>query len=357
MKKSPAHLVLASSGSYPRTGSAPEMLALEETAKAFESGERTTADLVDAQNAMSRRAISEQVAAGLDIVTDGQVRWRDPISHIPSALDNVRLDGSHPFFATSQKYRQPVLMGRPTRRGPLVAHEFSFACNALGHLPTPKGKAGKLSIKPVLIGPYTLAKFSSADSAFREASESYSSLEHRVEAFADALAAEIKALIEAGAELIQIDEPAAASSPADFPLVASGISALVAARNSAAGGFRRASLALYLYFGDAAPLYDQLQDLPVDILGLDFVANPKLSETVSSSGSAKTLALGFLCGQNPDLEDPQAIAREIERLLPLLPSQRAHLGPSCGLGFLSHEAAAAKLALLPKIQQLVLGQA
>jgi 5-methyltetrahydropteroyltriglutamate--homocysteine methyltransferase len=355
MKKHPPNLILASAGSYPRTGAAPEMLELDSTVKAYECGDRTTADLVDAQNAMARRAISEQVAAGLDIITDGLVRWIDPVSHFMRGLDNVHLDGLHPFFGTSHKYRQPVLTGRPVRHGCLLAHEYSFARNALGHLPTPKGKAGKLSIKPVLTGPYTLAKLSSTDSKTRKTTDNFSSLEHRVEAFADVLGGEIKILIEAGADLIQIDEPAAAAHPKDFSLVAAGLAALLAVRDSVPVQSRRPALAAYFYFGDCTPLHKKLQELPVDLLGLDFASSPKLPEAVESIGSSKPLALGFVCGSTPELENAEVLARRIERLLPHLPDSRAHLGTSCGLGFLSHDDACAKLALLAKIQKLVLG--
>lgn len=355
MKKHPLNLILASTGSYPRTGVAPEMLELDETVKAYECGDRTTADLVDAQNAMARRAISEQVAAGLDIITDGLVRWVDPVSHIARGLENVSLDGMHAFFETPQKYRRPVLTGRPLRRASLVVHEYSFARNALGHLPTPKGKAGKLSIKPVLTGPYTLAKLSTADSKSRRSSDDYSSLENRVEAFANAIAGEIKALAEAGADLIQIDEPAAAAHPRDFSLVSAGLSALLAARDSIPKKSRRPSLAVYFYFGNCTQLFKKLQDIPVDLLGLDFGCSPKLAEAIASEGSSKPLGLGFVCGLDPELEDAEAIAVKVEHLLKYVPENRAHLGTSCGLGFLSHDQACAKLALLVKIQKLVLG--
>ncbi|HTV58495.1 MAG TPA: hypothetical protein VMJ93_06455 [Verrucomicrobiae bacterium] len=355
MKSAPFRILLSSAGSYPRSGPAAEMRHLEETVQAFESGERTTADLVDAQNSMARRAISDQVAAGLDIITDGQVRWLDPVSHFARALDNIRLDGSHPFLGTPQSYRQPVLTGRPLRRGSLIAHEFHFARNALGHLPTPKGKAGKLSLKPVLTGPYTLAKLSIADPAARDAADSCSSLEGRVEAFSDALAGEIKSLVEAGADLIQIDEPAAAAFPQDFALVAVGLSALIAARDQMPAEFRRSLLALYIYFGDSAPIFEKLQELPVDLLGLDFASSPRLSDIVASSGSSKPLALGLVSGQDPALEDAAAVAGRLERLLPRIPSSPIHLGTSCGLGFLTQAGATAKLSLLAEIQRLVAG--
>ena len=153
-------LYLSSTGSYPRVGDAPELQLLERTIAALDRGERTSADLLDAQNTVTRGAIADQVKAGLDIVTDGQIRWSDPISYIPAKLDNIELQGSVPYFDTEKLCRQPLFTGTPARRGSLVVAEYSFARNALGHLPTPANKAGKLAIKPVLTGPYTLAKFS-----------------------------------------------------------------------------------------------------------------------------------------------------------------------------------------------------
>ena len=143
------HLRLSSTGSYPRASDTPESQLLERTAISFERGERTSADLLDAQKTVTRRAIREQVKAGLEIITDGQIRWNDPVSHLAAKLENIRLHDSLPFFDTPRRFRQPVFSGKPGRRGPLVVDEYSFARNALGHLKTPPGKAGKLAIKPV----------------------------------------------------------------------------------------------------------------------------------------------------------------------------------------------------------------
>src|SRR5271154_1141474 len=159
------HVRLSSTGSYPRLGESPESQLLERTVISFDRGERTSADLLDAQNTVTRRAIADQVKAGLEIITDGQIRWHDPISHLAAKLENVHLQDSLPFFDTGKSFRQPVCSGKPARRGAMVVDEYSFARNALGHLPTPPGKAGKLAINPVLTGPYTLAKLSTAHSS------------------------------------------------------------------------------------------------------------------------------------------------------------------------------------------------
>src|SRR5271154_397111 len=296
---------LSSTGSYPRKSDSPESQLLERTAVSFSRGERTSADLLDAQNTVTRQAIADQVRAGLEIITDGQIRWNDPISHLASKLENVGLQDSLPFFGTQKTFRQPICSGKPVRRGPMVVDEYSFARNALGHIKTPAGKAGKLAIKPVLTGPYTLAKFSkSGPHATNGATSQRDALEERVNAFTGILAAEIEALAQSGAHLIQIDEPAILAHPEDWPIFVSAIATIAASRDKMKNAGRKLELALYTSFGDAEPFYEKLVTLPVDILGFDFTSSPALFGTLESAGSPKSLALGFVDGCKSKMEDP-----------------------------------------------------
>jgi 5-methyltetrahydropteroyltriglutamate--homocysteine methyltransferase len=349
-------LHLASAGSFPRTGDTFELQLLERTIAAFGRGERTTADLLDAENEMTRRAIADQVKAGFEVITDGQIRWLDPISHIAGKLDNIKISGLSPFLDTNSEFREPVLTGKPGRRGNLVASEYSFARNALGHTPTPKDKGGKLSMKPILTGPYTLAKFSSAAQSQNGSAAEFDSLEVRAMAYAEILAIEIEALAQMGAEIIQVDEPAALKFPQDWPVLEKSIALLAQARDRAVGEGQKVELALYVYFNDCAPLYEKLLALPVDIVGLDFARSANLVDVIASAGSPKPLALGFVDARNALLEEPAAIAHQIERLLPKIAGGRAHLGPSSGLEPLPRNAAIAKLELLGVIRDMVNGQ-
>ncbi|MGC1384006.1 MAG: hypothetical protein WA823_09515, partial [Candidatus Acidiferrales bacterium] len=344
-------------GGYPRFGETHELLVLRRTMDALANGDRTSADLLDAQNDMTRRAIADQVHAGLDIITDGQIRWNDPISHIPAKLDNVRIDELLPFFDTGTYFRQPVLTAKVQRRGQLVADEYSFARNALGHLPTPPAKAGKLAIKPVLTGPYTLAKYSLTEngngaSGSRDTSEH---LENRARDFAEVLAVEIEALARDGAQLIQIDEPAIVYHSADWPVFESALAALIAARDRVRQSGRIVELALYTYFHDAVSLYEKLISLPVDVIGFDLTVSPTLVAKLASEGSPKPLALGLISGVTERLEDCEAIAREIEPLLYKIGNGRAYIGPASGLEYLSRRHATEKLKLLGKIKTLING--
>jgi len=343
------NLISSSVGSYPRIGDSPELQVLRRTIALADRGERTSADLADAEKDMTRLAIEDQVRAGVELLTDGLIRWYDPISHVAGRLAGVEIKGLLRFFDTNFYFRQPVLVARPERKGPIVVEEYKFARNALGQLPTAVEKAGRLAIKPVLTGPYTLAKFSLPGDGGMQ------SLEARATAYAEALAAETQALAEAGADLVQIDEPAAIKYPEDFEVFRAALLKVTEAKSEAAKVGRKVQIALYVYFHDCVPLFEKLVHLPVDVLGLDFTYNPKLVDVVASSGSPLPLGLGLVDARNTKLEDPAAVARQIEKMLPKIAGERAYLGPSAGLEYLPRDRAYAKLELLNNIRAAVKG--
>ena len=98
--------------------------------------------------------------------------------------------------------------------------------------------------------------------------------------------------------------------------------------------------------------FDQL---PADVVGLDFTYYPRLVDMIAAKGSPKTLGLGLVDGRNTRLEDPDQIARQIERMLPKIKSERAFLGTSSGLEYLPRDRAFAKLELLSKVRNALNG--
>ena len=343
-------LTLSSAGSYPRSGPGEDLQVLVRTREAVARGEQTAADLIDAENFMVRRAIEEQVAAGMEVVTDGLTRWLDPISHFAGRLEGVTLGGVRPLPSAPGTYRIPQVSRRPVRRAPLLADEYRFACNALGAVGTPSGKAGKLCVKAVLTGPFTLAKLSEPEHA------AVANLDARSAAFADALAAELGALVEGGAEHIQVDEFAPAEQAGDWTALRAGAAALAVARDAARKGGRRVELTYFLHAQEAAAHWDALFDLPADVVGLDLSASGKLIERLAASGAPKPLHLGLVSARSAELEDARELAQRLESLLPKLPAGRSYLGPAGGLDALPRDRARAKLELLSRVRESVAGR-
>ena len=324
-------LSLCNHSSYPRIGDDTEHQLLRRTITQRDKGEKTDEAVRAAQDRMTELALAEQAEAGLDLVTDGQIRWSDPISHLAGKLAGVRVNGLLRFFDTNFYFRQPVVHGKLERTDPLLLDEFKFA----------QEKSSR-PVKAVLTGPYTLARYSVEENG------GAGGFEKVLEGYTAALAAEVAALAAAGAKVIQVEEPALLKHPEDFPRLERSLTALAMSKDSA-------QLALVFYFGDPAPVYDHLQTLPVDLLGLDFTYNPSLVDRVASNGTARTLMLGLVDGRNTRLEDPAAIARLIEKLARGADLNRAYLSPSCGLEFLPRDRARQKLRHLAVIRNTFLG--
>lgn len=324
-------LLLTSAGSYPRIGNTPELQKLRRTITALDRQQATAGDRQAAEEDLTRAALKAQADAGLDLLTDGQIRWYDPISHLAGKLNGVEIHGLLRFFDTNSYFRQPVVKDALSRKNGLVLSDYEFAS---AHSPKP--------VKPVLTGPYTLARHSIAEHG------PYRQLGALTHAYAEVLAGEIEALAAAGAEVIQIDEPAILKYQADFPLLQRTLVML----NKHKG---KAKLALYLYFGDALPLYERLQTLPVDILGLDFTYNPHLVDGVVAMGAEKPLGLGLVDGRNTRLEKPDEVARQVDRILLRVKYGLCYLNPSSGLEYLPRDRAQAKLKLLSQVRTLVKG--
>ena len=286
-------LSAANTGSYPRIGKTPELHLLRQTIGQWESGKKTEADLKAAEDALTRAAIEDQVTSGMDLVTDGQIRWYDPISHLAGKCQNIHVNGLLRFFDTNFYFRQPVVQGPIRWTRPVLRPEYEMA-RAISAKP----------VKPVLTGALTLARHSVVEHPAYQ--KDFRSL---VLDYNEAVAQEVKELAAAGASVIQIDEPSVLKDPQSVDLLEETMKVLSAVKGSS-------RLALYVYFGDPGPLLRRLLESSADIVGLDFTYNPRLADLVAEAKPAKSLALGLLDGRNTKLEDADAVVRTLEHILP-----------------------------------------
>ena len=322
-------LILSNHSSFPRIGDHADLQVLRKTIGQFEKGQKNQADLRAAEDRMTELALGEQIQAGLDVVTDGQIRWYDSVSHLAAKLSGARINGLLRFFDTNCYFRQPVVEARIERTGPMVVEEFEFA----------RRKSSR-PVKAVLTGPLTLARHSIVTNG---ASAGGAVNQKLVEEYMEALAEEVAALATAGAPFIQIEEPVLLRHPEDLPLARRCLEAFSARKGAA-------QLALAVYFGDPGPILDRLQALPVDMLVLDFTYSPGLVERVAASPSDKILALGLVDGRNTKLEAPETVARQVERVARGTGAERLHLTTSSGLEYLPRDRAVMKLKLLERIK-------
>ena len=305
--------------SYPKIPNRPRPARLRNAINRFDRGAITEEEIRSIEDDVTEEALQEQAEAGLDLVTDGQIRWEDEQTYLARQLGGISLNGLIRWFDTNMYYRQPVIEGAITWQKPITVDDYRFAAE---HSEKP--------VKAVLTGPYTLARLS--------VDKHYGSVGALAKAFAAALNQEAKALQEAGATLIQFNEPAILKHKKEFEQFADLCRSLV-------DGIT-VETSLYLYFGDAEGIYPQILDLPFQLIGLDFVMGAKNEALLQSAPFTKKLGLGIIDARNTKLESVDEIAERIRLLAAGLAPDQIHVSPSAGLEFLPREVAQEKLRRL-----------
>jgi len=172
--------------SYPKIPNRPRPARLRNAINRFDRGAITEEDIRRIEDEVTEEALQEQAEAGLDLVTDGQIRWEDEQTYLARQLRGISLNGLIRWFDTNMYYRQPVIESAIAWQKPITVDDYRFAAE---HSEKP--------VKPVLTGPYTLARLS--------VDQHYGSVGALAKAFAGALNQEAKALQEAGAMMVVLE--------------------------------------------------------------------------------------------------------------------------------------------------------
>lgn len=313
-------------GNFPRVEDSHDGQKLRRAIEAFQRGEITQEALARIEEEVTTHVINVQIAAGIELITDGQIRWMDPFTGPVRKLRGITLGGLIRFFDNNVYYRQPQVNSAVGWDSPLVVDDFLFAKKAAGN---------RAEVKAVLPGPYSLARLSKDNH--------YGKIEDLVHDLAKALAQEVRELEKAGATFIQLDEPSLPLHPEDFKLAQEGIEIALSPVSSA-------KTALYTYFSDISKVYAELMTLPVDILGIDLVSDPGNIALIQKSPSTKILALGLLDSRNTKMEKVE----EVESILRSFEKNKErikYVNPSAGLEFLPYASAVRKLELVGKFRR------
>lgn len=314
-------------GSYPKPPDEGEQFTLRKTLHALERGDANEADLQAAFEDLTRTVIAEQEAAGMDIVTDGHVRWDDVITPFARHMAGFEIGGLLRWFDNNVYYRRPICTGPIEWRGPTSIETFRFAKSV-----------AKVPVKAVIPGPVTFARLS--------VDEHYTDHQEFVLSIARVLAQEAFELEAAGAEYIQIDEPALLDAPEDLDLASEAIYIITSE-------LKTTETTLATYFGDAKRLGPELFDLRVDGFGFDLISGPENMQLIKELPPEKRVQAGIVDARNTRLEETDDLVREIEELASIVGPKCLRVSPSAGLEFLPREKARAKLQRLSEATRRV----
>ncbi len=292
--------------------------------------------LAEAQDDATLLAIRAQEDAGLDIVSDGEIRRESYSNRFATALDGVDLD--NPGSALDRSgHPNPVprIVGKIRRRHPVEVGDLEFL-----------RRNTKKKTKITVPGPFTMLQQAQNDF--------YKSEEEAAMDYADAVNAEIKDLFAAGADIVQIDEPYMQARPEKARRY--GLQALNRALDGVSG-----TTAVHICFGYAAIIHErpsgysflpELAACSCRQVSLE-TAQSKLDCSVLAQLAGKKLMVGCIDLNDPAVESAETVAARIERALPYVAKEDVILAPDCGMKYLPRETAVGKLRAMVEAAKLL----
>ncbi len=285
--------------------------------------------LAEAQDDATRLAIADMEAAGIDIVSDGEMRRESYSNRFATALEGVDIDNPGSIVnRIGKRSIVPRIVGPIRRLRPILVDDLAFLRRHTDR-----------AIKITLPGPFTMAQ--------QAEDRHYGDEEALAHAFAAAVNEEIADLKAAGADVVQLDEPwleARAEAARRY-----GVSAIDRAFEGIAG-----TTVVHVCFGYAAAVgakpgaysyLSELADSKVTQISIE-AAQPKLDLAVLADLADKTVMLGVLDLASPEAETPVTVAARIRAGLGYLPPGRLVAAPDCGMKYLPRPLAFAKLQAL-----------
>ena len=340
MFRAMAALVTTVVGSYPQ----PDWLIdrerlgsrLPPRVRARELWRIAEAHLEEAQDDATRLAVSDMERAGVDIVTDGEMRRESYSNRFATALDGVDLDT--PGVAldrTGHPNPVPRVVGPIHRTRPVEVRDVEFLRSITDR-----------RIKITVPGPFTMTQQAQNDH--------YGDARTLALGYAEAVNEELRDLKVAGADVVQIDEPYLQARPE--PAREYAIEAINRALEGVDG-----DTVLHTCFGYAHIVHDrvpgypflhELQGCAATHLSLE-AAQPDLDPEVLRDVPDKVIVLGVLDLGDPAAETAEIVAGRIRRALTVLPPERLVVAPDCGMKYLPRELAFAKLKAMVDGARLV----
>jgi 5-methyltetrahydropteroyltriglutamate--homocysteine methyltransferase len=292
--------------------------------------------LEQAQDDATLLAIRDQERAGLDIITDGEMRRESYSNRFATALEGVDID--NPGTALDRSgHPNPVprVVGKVRRKHAVELRDLEFLR---------RNTAG--AVKMTVPGPFTMSQQAQNDFY---ASEAEMALD-----YAAAVNAEIKDLFAAGADIVQVDEPYMQARPEKAREF--GLEALNRALDGVSG-----TTAVHICFGYAAIIHvrpsgysflPELEHSRAKQVSIE-TAQSSLDCSVLSQLPSKTIILGVLDLSDLNVETPEVVAARIRRALPHVPKERMVIAPDCGLKYLPREVAFGKMVAMVEGAKIV----
>jgi len=289
-----------------------------------------------AQDDATLLAIGEMERAGVELITDGEIRRESYSNRFATALDGVDIENPGEVLGRSgQPTIVPRVVGPIKRNQPVQVRDVEFLRANTSH-----------RIKATVPGPFTMSQ--------QVQNDHYPDRATLAMDYAVAVNQEVKALFAAGADVVQLDEPwlqAHADDAREF-----GVAAINKALEGMSG-----TTGLHLCFGYAAVVKNkaseyaflaELEGSAADLVSIE-AAQPNLDLSVLAKLPSKTMVVGVIDLEDAAVESPESVAVRVREALKYLPPEQLMLAPDCGMKYLPREVAFGKLQAMVQGVELV----
>ena len=292
--------------------------------------------LAEAQDDATIMAIKAQEEAGLDIVTDGEIRRESYSNRFATALEGVDID--NPGTALDRSgHPNPVprVVGRIRRRHPVEVEDLKFLRRHTTRL-----------VKITVPGPFTMSQ--------QAQNEFYPSEEEAAMDYAAAVNEEIRDLFAAGADVVQIDEPYMQARPEEARQF--GLEALNRALEGVKG-----TTAVHICFGYAAIIHarpsgysflPELAGCGCKQVSIE-TAQSNLDCAVLTKLAGKKIMVGCINLEDLNVETPETVVARIKRALPYVKKEDVILAPDCGMKYLPRDVAFGKMKAMVEAARIL----
>lgn len=303
-------------------GSLPKPEELKDLRKQHREGDASKQEVDEKARETTQFWIDQQEQLGVDVIVDGEQYRGDMATYFAENLEGFEIGGLVRSYG-NRYYRKPIVVDEINWTGPISTDWWQFA----------QDQTDK-PLKGILTGPYTMM-----DWTFNE---HYKNRAETARAFADALRQEVKALIDQGCRIVQIDEPAASVRAEEIPL-------LIEVMERMTDGLD-AYFVTHMCYGNFENIYPEMLDLAVDNIDLE-LSNSKLDmlDVFEENPFTKDLSFGSVDVHDHRIEDIDTVQERVESALKVIPDDQLWVDPDCGLKTRTVDEAIDKLDVLTNV--------
>lgn len=300
-------------------GSYPKPKWLNRMIREYQEGKLSDDIMEEAYKDAIKLVVKEHEIAGVDIIWDGEMRREEMTSYFAEHIEGFTIYGEVRVWGNNY-YKKPAIVDELRYKDELAVGDFKYL----------KSITNK-RIKVPITGPYTIVDWSF--------NEYYKNKEEAVYALAEVMNMELKNLVKAGADYIQLDEPAIPTHDDELEIAKNATEIVTKGVNAYIG--------MHMCYGDYRKIYPEILEFKVDQLDFE-LANKKFADLKIFKEYDFTKDLGFGCidVHTRRIETKEEVKESIRKAFEIVEPKRVYVDPDCGLKLLPKRIAFEKLKVM-----------